>query len=105
MKRFTFIIALLGIAIMSFSKTNVKEVSATKEAVSTMHQDVKDVITTVHDDAKSVITTLYGDSKDAASILYPEVKGAVMSIAKAIGIAAEHVYTVLVKKFVVDAIV
>ena len=45
--------------------------------------------------------TLYSDSKEVIGTLYPEVKSAVVSIAKAIGVAAEHVYVVLVKNYVV----
>lgn len=106
MKKFTFIIVLLGITMMSFAKPiqETKE-SATKQAVVTIHQDVKDVISTTHDDLKSITTTLYGDGKDVVTSLYPDVKSAVVAIGKAIGVAAEHVYTVLVKKYVVDGIV
>ena len=106
MKKFIFIIVLLGITMMSFAKPiqETKE-SATKQAVITIHQDVKDVISTTHDDLKSITTSLYGDGKDVVTSLYPDVKSAVVAIGKAIGVAAEHVYTVLVKKFVVDGIV
>lgn len=107
MKRFTFIIALLGIAMMSFAKVQKPNqgLEATKETVSAIHQDVKDVVSVTHDDIKAITTTLYGDGKDAITSLYPDVKSAVVAIGKAIGVAAEHVYTVLVKKFVVDGIV
>ena len=108
MKRFTFIIALLGIALMSFAKPakEVQEVvSATKEAVSSIHQDVKDIVSVTHDDIKSIASTIYVDTREGMLALYPDVKAAVVAIGQAIGVAAEHVYTVLVKKFVVDAIV
>ena len=114
-KKILFIIALLGIAMTSFAKqpANIKEnvetaknvVSSMSDGVKTVHQDVRDIVSTTHDDVKDITTTLYGDGKDAVTALYPEVKSAVLAIAKAIGCAAEHVYTVLVKKFVVDAIV
>ena len=108
MKRFTIIIALLGIALMSFAKSakEVKEaVSTTKEVVATIHQDVKDIVSVTHDDMKSIASTVYVDTKEGIMSLYPDVKSAVVAIGQAIGVAAEHVYGVLVKKFVVDAIV
>ena len=108
MKRFTFIIALLGIALMSFAKPvqKAKEaLNSAKEAVSSIHQDVKDIVSVTHEDLKSITSTLYGDGKDAVMSLYPDIRSAVVAIGQAIGVAAEHVYTVLVKKFVVDGIV
>lgn len=108
MKRFTFIIALLGIALMSFAKPvqEAKEtLNSAKEAVSSIHQDVKNIVSVTHEDLKSITSTLYGDGKDAITSLYPDIRSAVVAIGQAIGVAAEHVYTVLVKKFVVDAIV
>jgi len=107
MKRFTFIIALLGIALMGFAKPvkEAKDTSKFVEVVATTHEDAKTALGIVHDDIKGITTTLYGDGKEAIASLYPEVKGAVIEIAKAIGCAAEHVYGVLVKKYVVDGIV
>lgn len=107
MKRFLFIITLLGIVMTLFAKQPAKKQNfdATKEAVSTLHQDVKDITSTVHEDVKSITTTLYGDGKDAITTLYPDIRSALVAIGKAIGVAAEHVYNVLVKKFVVDGIV
>ena len=108
MKRFVIIIMMLGIVMMCFAKS-VKEgkqiTTKTKEVTELVHQDVKDVISVAHDDIKSITTTLYGDGKEAVMSLYPDVKSAVIAIGEAIGVAAEHVYTVLVKKFIVDAIV
>lgn len=60
-----------------------------------------DVITTAYSDTKSLVDTLYHDGKDVVSTIYPDVKGAIVAIAKAIGVAAEHVYVVLVKNYVV----
>ena len=105
MKRFIVIIALLGITMMSFATPAKEAANATKETVASIHQDVKDIVSVTHDDIKSITTTLYGDGKDAITSLYPDVKSAVIAIGQAIGVAAEHVYTVLVKKYVVDAIV
>lgn len=62
-------------------------------------------IATVYEDGKSAVSTVYEDSKDLIKSAYPEIKEAVKSIAGAIGVAAEHVYDVLVKKFIVDGIV
>ena len=110
MKRFYSIFALLfAVSMITFAAPQTKgdsqESTSKPSAVSTLHQDVKDVVSTVHEDAKAITSTLYGDGKDAVTTLYPEVKSAVVSIAKALGVAAEHVYMVLVKKFVVDGIV
>ena len=58
-------------------------------------------VATVYDDGKEVVGTVYND---LIKSVYPEVKEAVKAIAGAIGVAAEHVYGVLVKKFVVDGI-
>lgn len=76
-----------------------------KEAITVAHEDVVGTISTVYQDSKDVISTIYGDSKELAGNLYPEVKSAVIAIAKAIGVAAEHLYSVLVKKYVVDGLV
>lgn len=106
-KLFLILIAVLGIAMSSFAAftKDSKALEATKSAVTTFHDDVKDIVSTLHEDTKSITSTLYGDGKDAVTALYPDVKSAVVAIGKAIGVAAEHVYTVLVKKFVVDGIV
>lgn len=96
MKRFLLCIAILGMAMFTF---------ATKPAQETTGSTFKDAVATVHQDVKDITTTLYGDGKDAVSSLYPDVKQAIIAIGSAIGCAAEHVYIVLVKKFVVDGIV
>lgn len=61
-------------------------------------------IETVYSDGKEVVTTLYGDGKDVIKELYPDIKDALKSIGSAIGVAAEHVYTVLVKRYVVEGV-
>lgn len=61
-------------------------------------------IETVYSDGKEVVTTLYGDGKDVIKELYPDIKNALKSIGSAIGVAAEHVYTVLVKRYVVEGV-
>jgi hypothetical protein len=93
---------------MSFAKPSTeveKGLESAKQSIATVHQDVKDIVSVTHDDIKAITTTLYGDGKDAITSLYPDIRSAVVAIGQAIGVAAEHVYTVLVKKFVVDAIV
>ena len=66
---------------------------------------VGDVLTnsvdSVYHDGKAVVSTVYNDAKAGASSIYPDVKSAIVSIGKAIGVAAEHVYGVLVKKYFV----
>ena len=87
-------IALLMMAIMLSSAT----FAAQKKELG---QETMKSIDTVYHDVKGAVSTLYSDSKEVIGTLYPEVKSAVVSIAKAIGVAAEHVYTVLVKNYVV----
>ena len=62
------------------------------------------VVTEIKNDATSAVSTVYNDSKDLIKAAYPEIKEAVVAIASGIGVAAEHVYTVLIKKYVVDGI-
>ena len=88
-------IALLMVAIML--STVVFATPQKKE----LGQETMKSIDTVYHDIKDVVGTVYSDSKEVISTLYPEVKSAIVSIAKAIGVAAEHVYTVLVKNYVV----
>lgn len=102
-KLFSLLIAtLLIIGCYAAEETKTSKVV---EAISATHQDIKDVASTIHDDTKDIISTIYGDSKDLAKNLYPEVKSAVVEIAKGIGVAAEHLYMVLVKKYVVEGLV
>lgn len=85
MKRFLFLILfVLGV----FICVNAENV-------------VTNAVDTVYQDGKAAVTTLYSDAKGALNEVYPDVKAAVMQIGKAIGVAAEHVYTVLVKKYFV----
>ena len=55
----------------------------------------------VYRDGVEAVSTVYQDSKDVINNIAPEVKQALIDIAKALGVAVEHVYIVLVKKFVV----
>ena len=59
----------------------------------------------VYEDGVTAISTVYNDGKTAVSELAPEIKTAIIAIAQSLGVAVEHVYTVLVKKFVVDGVV
>jgi hypothetical protein len=49
-------------------------------------------------------TTVYQDIKQAAPTLYQDVKGALKQLSEALAVGAEHVYGVLVKQQVVEAI-
>ena len=66
-----------------------------------VYSDAKAAIDTVYHDGKAVVQTVYSDLKGGTSTIMPSVKDAVVSIGKSIGVAAEHVYNVLVKKYVV----
>lgn len=61
-----------------------------------------EAVTTVYNDSKEAVSTVYTDSKELVKAAYPEVKEAVIAIGSAIGCAAEHVYGVLVKKYIVE---
>ena len=61
-------------------------------------------VDTVYQDGRAAVSTVYGDLKTGVTTIYPDVKNAVVQIAQGLGIAAEHVYTVLVKKFLVDGV-
>ena len=58
-------------------------------------------VDSVYHDGKTVVSTVYSDIKEGTTAIYPDVKAAIVSIGKAIGVAAEHVYGVLVKKYFV----
>ncbi len=66
-----------------------------------VYSDTKAAIDTVYHDGKAVVQTVYSDIRNGTSNIMPSVKDAVVSIGKSIGVAAEHVYGVLVKKYVV----
>lgn len=68
---------------------------------SIIANDSKSAMSTLYNDGKEVVSTVYNDGKSVISDLYPDVKSAIVSIAQGIGVAAEHVYTVLVKKYIV----
>ena len=97
------IFILIVITIMSI--TNIYAKGEVANAISTVYEDVTGTTSTLYNDAKEGVKTVYTDSKHLIKDAYPEIKAAVVSIAQSIGCAAEHVYTVLVKKYVVDGIV
>ena len=75
--------------------------SVMANSVDSVYHDGKAVVDSVYHDSKAVVSTVYGDLKAGATGIYPDVRAALISIGKAIGVAAEHVYTVLVKKYFV----
>lgn len=70
-------------------------------ATETIYQDGKSLVDTLYHDGKAVVKTVYNDAKAG---LFPGVKETIGQIAEGLGIAAEHVYTVLVKTFLVNGI-
>ncbi len=100
---FKFILVAM-FTISSTSFTFAQKSNNFTDATETVYNDSKDVVQTVYGDGKSMVSTVYNDSKDIIGDLYPDVKSAVGEIAKGIGVAAEHVYTVLVKKFLVEGV-
>ena len=99
MKKFIsfFIIALA--MIMSVNNTYAKN-----QFANNLYNDISSGTSTLYNDGKEAVKTVYSDGKDLIKDAYPEVKAAVISIGQAIGCAAEHVYSVLVKKYVVDGV-
>jgi hypothetical protein len=101
---FYSIFKLLFILLVFLATTATAE-NKSNNFLQTLQNDGKESIATVYNDAKTVVSTVYTDGKSAVSELYPDVKSAIISIAQGIGIAAEHVYEVLVKKYVVIGVV
>lgn len=95
MKNFIIFILLL----CATMNVNAKESFSDK-----LRTDGKELASTLYNDGKEVVSTVYNDGKNAIVEMYPDVKSAIVSIAQGIGVAAEHVYTVLVKKYVVMGI-
>jgi hypothetical protein len=92
---------VLFVAMLSMSSIFGQNLISKVDSVAT---STGNAISTVYNDTKNTIGTVYNDSKDAVEFLYPEVKSAVIAIAKGIGCGVEHVYTIIVKKFVVDGV-
>lgn len=102
-----FMIAIMAVmSMVAFAKSDVvnEVVKSTNEGIAAVYNDGTDAVSTLYNDGKGIVTSLYGDGKTFVKEAYPEVKEAIVSIASAIGVAAEHVYTVLVKKFLVEGI-
>jgi hypothetical protein len=72
--------------------------------VDSVASTTSNAISTIYNDTKNTIGTVYNDSKDAVEFIYPEVKSAVIAIAKGIGCGVEHVYTIIVKKYIVNGV-
>ena len=106
MKKVICIFMMLFVASMSVNANDVVKsiASSSKQSVETLYTDGKNVIDTLYKDGKEVVSTLYGDGKEGFSNLYPDIKSAISSIAKGVGVAVEHVYGVLVKKYFVVGI-
>lgn len=90
-----FFIMLVFLATVSYAENKLGSV---------LINDSEAAISTLYNDGKEVVKTVYNDGKSAVSELYPDVKSAIVSIAEGIGVAAEHVYSVLVKSFVVKGV-
>lgn len=88
-----------------FTVTDIYAKGEVANAMSTVYEDITGTTSTLYADAKEGVKTVYNDSKHLIKDAYPEVKAAVVSIGQSIGCAAEHVYTVLVKKYIVDGFV
>ena len=99
MKKITFFI----LAMLMACSVNLSYAANNKEA-PTAGEVVLSVMDSIHGDVKGAVSTVYNDGKDLLGEIYPDVKSAIVQIGKAIGVAAEHVYTVLVKKYVVEGI-
>ena len=65
---------------------------------------IASIVDTIHGDVNGAVSTVYNDTKGAIESLYPDVKSAIVAIGKAIGVAAEHVYSVLVRQYVVEGV-
>lgn len=99
MKKILFILMLF----VAFS-CSIHAENTMVSGIDTLYHDGKALVDTVYHDGKEAISVVYDDVKEGAIAIYPDVKSAVMSIGKAIGVAAEHVYSVLVKKYLVIGI-
>ena len=57
-------------------------------SVDSVYHDGRAVVDTLYHDGKAVVSTVYGDIKESTTGIYPDVKAAIVSIGKAIGVAA-----------------
>jgi hypothetical protein len=106
MKKILFLFVMVFAFTMCFSinaDANVVTAagSVVTNSIDSVYHDGRAMVDTLYHDGKAVVGTVYTDLKDGAVGIYPDVRAALISIGKAIGVAAEHVYTVLVKKYFV----
>lgn len=98
MKKFyLLLISMFALVMCAFSQEQVP-------ALSAIGSTSAEAVSTVYNDAKSAVSTVYTDVSSLSGTIYDEVKSAVVSIGKGIGCAAEHVYTIIVKKYIVEGI-
>lgn len=98
MKKFyLLLITMLTMALSTFSQEPM-------QVLNSMGGTTVEAVSTVYNDTKSAVSTVYNDMVGMSGPIYNEVKNAVVSIGKGIGCAAEHVYTVMVKKYVVEGV-
>ena len=84
--------------------TNFAYAGGKEKTSPTAGQIISSAMDTIHSDVKGAVSTVYNDGKELLGDIYPDVRSAIIQIGKAIGVAAEHVYTVLIKKYVVEGI-
>ena len=106
MKKIFILFAMIFAMTMCFStyadaQVAEKVAKVATNTVDSVYHDGKALVDTLYHDGKAVVGTVYEDAKAGFSNLYPDIKSAIMSIGHAIGVAAEHVYSVLVKKYFV----
>ena len=98
MKKYLTIVILMFVCILP-----IMAEGSLGGAVQSLYSDGKNLVDTVYQDTKAGVKTVYSDLKSGTETIFPSVKEAIGSIAKSIGVAAEHVYGVLVKKYIVIA--
>lgn len=106
MKKFLILFAMVFaftvcVSMSANAQVVEKVASVAVNSVDSVYHDGKSAVDSLYKDSKAVVGTVYQDAKDGFNNLYPDIKSAIMSIGHAIGVAAEHVYTVLVKKYFV----
>lgn len=100
MKKYLTIVVLMFVCILPV----MAEGEGLDGAVQSLYSDGKNLVDTVYQDTKAGVKTIYSDLKSGTETIFPSVKEAIGSIAKSIGVAAEHVYGILVKKYIVIAV-
>jgi hypothetical protein len=96
-KFYLLLISMFALAMCAFSQEQ-------PSALSAIGSTSAEAVATVYNDAKSAVSTVYTDVSGISGTIYNEVKSAVISIGNAIGCAAEHVYAIIVKKYIVEGI-